>query len=176
MMDKDKTFLNELIEHHISGQLKVAPEHVNNKVLRLMRKSTHQVYEQFAKEYATINQEHQKKQYLVPYYICSHPGAGLKEAADVAVYLKKTGFIPEQVQDFYPTPGSLSTCMYWTELNPHKVLENGKMEQVYVAKGAHERRLQRALLQFNRRENKKLVIEALEKINRRDLIKLLIKK
>lgn len=176
MMDKDKTFFNELIEHHISGQLKVAPEHVNNKVLRLMRKSTHQVYEQFAREYATINQEHQKKQYLVPYYICSHPGASLKEAADVAVYLKKTGFIPEQVQDFYPTPGSLSTCMYWTELNPHKVLENGKMEQVYVAKGAHERRLQRALLQFNRRENKKLVIEALEKINRRDLIKLLIKK
>lgn len=174
IMDKNKTFFKELVEHHISGQLKVAPEHVNNNVLRLMRKSTHEVYEKFAAEYAEMNQKAGKKQYLVPYYICSHPGAGLKEALDVALYLKKTGFVPDQVQDFYPTPGSLSTCMYYTGLNPRKVEEDGSFEKVYVARGAHERRLQRALLQFNRRENAPLVKEALEKIGRKDLIKVLL--
>ena len=175
MMDKDKTFFKELIEHHISGQLKVAPEHVSNKLLRLMRKSSHELYEKFAEEYADWNKKLGKKQYLVPYYICSHPGAGLAEAIEVALYLKKTGFVPDQVQDFYPTPGSLSTCMYWTGLNPRNRLENGEFEEVYVARGAHERRLQRALLQFNRRENWPLVKEALEKAGRRDLIKVLMK-
>ena len=175
MMDKDKTFFKELIEHHISGQLKVAPEHVSNKLLRLMRKSSHELYEKFAEEYAEWNRKLGKKQYLVPYYICSHPGAGLNEAIEVALYLKKTGFVPDQVQDFYPTPGSLSTCMYWTGLNPRNRLENGEFEEVYVARGAHERMLQRALLQFNRRENYALVKEALEKAGRKDLIKVLLK-
>ena len=175
MMDKDKTFFKELVEHHISGQLKVAPEHVSNKVLRLMRKSNHELYEKFAEEYAEWNKKLGKKQYLVPYYICSHPGAGLAEAIEVALYLKKTGFVPDQVQDFYPTPGSLSTCMYWTGLNPRNRLENGEFEEVYVARGAHERRLQRALLQFNRRENWPLVKEALEKAGRKDLIKILLR-
>lgn len=175
MMDKDKTFFKELVEHHISGQLKVAPEHVSNKLLRLMRKSSHELYEKFAEEYAEWNKKLGKKQYLVPYYICSHPGAGLAEAIEVAFYLKKTGFVPDQVQDFYPTPGSLSTCMYWTGLNPRNRLENGEFEEVYVARGAHERRLQRALLQFNRRENWPLVKEALEKAGRKDLIKVLLR-
>ena len=175
MMDEDKSFFKELIEHHISGQLKVAPEHVSNKVLRLMRKSNHELYEKFAAEYAEWNKKLGKKQYLVPYYICSHPGAGLAEAIEVALYLKKTGFVPDQVQDFYPTPGSLSTCMYWTGLNPRNRLENGEFEEVYVARRAHERRLQRALLQFNRRENYSLVKEALEKAGRRDLIKVLLR-
>ncbi len=173
MMDKDKTFFKELILHHISGQLKVAPEHANNKVLTLMHKSSHKVYEAFAEEYAKLNKELGKKQYCIPYYICSHPGAGLKEAIDVALYLKKTGFVPDQVQDFYPTPGGLSTCMYYTGLNPHKVHRDGSLEEVYVARGAHERRLQRALLQFNRRENQALVREALQKAGRPDLIKIL---
>ncbi|MBQ9282829.1 MAG: YgiQ family radical SAM protein [Treponema sp.] len=175
MMDEDKSFFKELVEHHISGQLKVAPEHVSDKVLRLMRKSNHELYEKFAAEYTDWNKKMGKKQYLVPYYICSHPGAGLAEAIEVALYLKKTGFVPDQVQDFYPTPGSLSTCMYWTGLNPRNRLENGEFEEVYVARGAHERRLQRALLQFNRRENWPLVKEALEKASRRDLIKVLLK-
>lgn len=171
MMDKDKTFFRELCEHHISGQLKVAPEHVNDGVLRLMRKSTHKVYEEFSKEYAQINKQLGKKQYLVPYYIAGHPGAGLNEAIDVALYLKKTGFVPEQVQDFYPTPGSLATCMYYTGFNPHQQTEDGHLETVYVAKGDHERRLQRALLQFNHPQNKGLVIEALKKAGRPELIK-----
>ena len=166
MMDKDKTFFYDLVKHHISGQLKVAPEHVNDNVLRLMRKSTHKVYEQFAEEYQRINKELGMKQYLVPYYIAGHPGADLSAAVDVALYLKKTGFVPDQVQDFYPTPGSLATCMYWTGLNPWKKEDNGGFEQVYVARGGHERRLQRALLQFNRRENMPLVKEALKMCHR----------
>ncbi len=173
MMDKDKTFFHDLVKHHISGQLKVAPEHADNKVLRLMRKSNHQLYEQFAEEYAKINKQEGKNQFLVPYYICSHPGAGLKEAIEVALYLKKTGFVPDQVQDFYPTPGGLSTCMYWTGLNPRKQNPDGSFEEVYVARGAHERRLQRALLQFNRWENQALVKEALTLAGRKDLINVL---
>lgn len=175
MMDKDKTFFTELCKHHISGQLKVAPEHVNDKVLRLMRKSTHKVYEDFSNEYERINKELGKKQYLVPYYIAGHPGADLSAAVDVALYLKRTGFVPDQVQDFYPTPGSLATCMYWTELNPRKKNADGTFEKVYVAKGAHERRLQRALLQFNKRENMPLVKEALKLCGREDLLKKLYK-
>ena len=123
-----------------------------------------------------MNRKAGKKQYLVPYYICAHPGAGLSEAVEVALYLKKTGFVPDQVQDFYPTPGSLSTCMYWTGLNPRQINADGSFEEVYVARGAHERRLQRALLQFNRRENAPLVKEALIKIGRKDLIGVLLGK
>ncbi len=173
MMDIDKTFFTELCKHHISGQLKVAPEHVNDNVLRLMRKSTHKVYEQFSDEYERINKELGKKQFLVPYYIAGHPGADLSAAVDVALYLKKTGFVPDQVQDFYPTPGSLATCMYWTELNPRKKNADGTFEKVYVAKGGHERRLQRALLQFNKRENMNLVKEALKLCGRENVFKIL---
>ncbi len=167
LMDKDKTFFRELCEHHISGQLKVAPEHVDDKVLSLMRKSSHVVYEQFALEYKKMNRTLKKQQYLVPYYIAGHPGADLNNTLEVALYLKKTGFVPDQVQDFYPTPGSLATCMYYTGLNPHT------MESVYVARGSHERKLQRALLQFNKPENRSLVREALEKIGRKDLLHIL---
>ena len=171
MMDTDKSFFYELCKDHISGQLKVAPEHVNDNVLRLMRKSTHAVYEDFSREYERINRELGKKQYLVPYYIAGHPGAGLNEAIEVALYLKKTGFIPDQVQDFYPTPGSLATCMYWTGFNPHEETDDGHLESVYVARGGHERRLQRALLQFNRKENMPLVKEALHIAGKEHLMK-----
>ncbi|WP_318692140.1 YgiQ family radical SAM protein [Treponema sp.] len=174
MMDKDKTFFKELVMHHISGQLKVAPEHVSDNVLSLMRKSTHKVYEDFAKEYEKTNRECGMKQYLVPYYIAGHPGAGLNEAIETALYLKKTGFVPDQVQDFYPTPGSLATAMYYTGFNPHKEDGRGHLEKVYVARGGHERRLQRALLQFNKRENANLVKEALRTAGRPELIKVLL--
>lgn len=175
MRDENKTFFYDLCKYHISGQLKVAPEHVNDNVLRLMRKSTHKVYEQFSAEYERINKELGLKQYLVPYYIAGHPGADLSAAVDVALYLKKTGFVPDQVQDFYPTPGSLATCMYWTGLNPWKTEPDGTFEKVYVARGAHERKLQRALLQFNRRENIPLVKEALKQCHREDAFKVLYK-
>ena len=174
MMDKDRTFFKELVLHHISGQLKVAPEHVSDNVLSLMRKSTHKVYEDFSKEYEKINKECGMKQYLIPYYIAGHPGAGLNEAIETALYLKKTGFVPDQVQDFYPTPGSLATAMYYTGYNPHKEGGDGHLEKVYVARGGHERRLQRALLQFNKRENANLVKEALREAGRPELIKVLL--
>lgn len=174
MLDKDKTFLYELCKHHVSGQLKVAPEHVSDKVLALMRKSTHAVYEKFSAEYAKANKELGLKQYLVPYYIAGHPGAGIPEAIETALYLKKTGFVPDQVQDFYPTPGSLATCMYYTGLNPHEKNSDGKFKEVYVARGGHERRLQRALLQFNKKENAQLVKEALIQAGRADLIRILL--
>lgn len=176
MMDKDKTFFRELCEHHISGQLKVAPENVDDNVLRLMRKSTHQVYEEFSEEYKKMNEKMGKKQYLVPYYIAGHPGADLNSALQTALYLKKTGFVPEQIQDFYPTPGSLATCMYWTELNPRNKMSDGSFEKVYVSKKARERRLQRALLQFNHKENIPLVKEALRLLHKEDLLKSLYKK
>ncbi len=174
MMDKDKTFFKELVLHHISGQLKVAPEHVSDNVLSLMRKSTHKVYEDFAREYEKTNKDLGMKQYLVPYYIAGHPGAGLNEAIETALYLKKTGFVPDQVQDFYPTPGSLATAMYYTGFNPHREGADGHLEKVYVARGGHERRLQRALLQFNKRENANLVKEALRTAGRPELIKVLL--
>lgn len=176
MMDKDKAFFRELCEHHISGQLKVAPENVDDNVLRLMRKSTHQVYEEFSEEYKKMNEKMGKKQYLVPYYIAGHPGADLNSALQTALYLKKTGFVPEQIQDFYPTPGSLATCMYWTELNPRNKMSDGSFEKVYVSKKARERRLQRALLQFNHKENIPLVKEALRLLHKEDLFKILYKK
>ena len=176
MMDKDKAFFRELCEHHISGQLKVAPENVDDNVLRLMRKSSHQVYEEFSEEYKKMNEKMGKKQYLVPYYIAGHPGADLNSALQTALYLKKTGFVPEQIQDFYPTPGSLATCMYWTELNPRNKMSDGSFEKVYVSKKARERRLQRALLQFNHKENIPLVKEALRLLHKEDLFKILYKK
>ncbi len=174
MLDKDKTFLTELCAHHISGQLKVAPEHVNNAVLRLIRKSSHEVYEAFEKEFRAVNKQLNKKQYLIPYLIAGLPGAGLNEAAETALYLKKNGFVPDQVQDFYPTPGNLATCMYYTGLNPQNRLSDGSFETVYIPSGGRERRLQRSLLQFNKPENRKLVVEALEAAGRKDLIPVLL--
>lgn len=170
MLDPDpkKEFLRELCEHHISGQLKVAPEHTSNKVLSLMRKSTHEMYLEFAEAYARMNSELGKKQYLVPYYIASHPGATLEDALHTALSLKESGFVPDQVQDFYPTPGTLATCMYFTGLNPET------MERIHVARGGHERALQRALLQFNKDENRPLVQEALKSLHREDLLKVLV--
>ena len=170
MLDPDpkKEFLRELCEHHVSGQLKVAPEHTSNKVLSLMRKSTHEMYLDFETAYADMNRELGKKQYLVPYYIASHPGATLEDALHTALSLKESGFVPDQVQDFYPTPGTLATCMYFTGLNPES------MEKIYVARGGHERALQRALLQFNKAENRPLVQEALKALHRENLLKVLV--
>ena len=176
MMDKDKTFLQDLCQHHISGQLKVAPENVNDEILSLMRKSTHKVYEQFSKEYSQMNKTLGLKQYLVPYYIASHPGAGIKEALETALYLKQTGFVPDQIQDFYPTPGSLSTCQYYTELDPYSKNPDGSFKKIYVCKSGHERRLQRAVIQFNKSENRNLVKEATQKIGKPDLFNKLMKK
>lgn len=173
VMDKDKHFLEDLCRYHISGQLKVAPENSNDNILKLMRKSTHATYEKFSKEYSDMNKKLGMKQYLVPYYIVAHPGSGLNEAIETALYLKKTGFVPDQIQDFYPTPGSLSTCQYYTELDPYSKNPDGTFKKIYVAKGARERRLQRAIIQFKKPENRMLVKEALEKAGRKDLLNIL---
>jgi uncharacterized radical SAM protein YgiQ len=164
MLDRDEAFFRELVAHHVSGQLKVAPEHVSDRVLDLMGKPRRASYEAFAKRYAELNREAGLSQFLVPYYISAHPGSGLPEAIELAEALRDAGFVPDQVQDFYPTPGTLSTAMYWTGLDPL----TGKA--VHVATGAHERALQRALLQFNKPENRELVKEALLAAGRRDLI------
>ena len=160
----DSEFLRELCEHHISGQLKVAPEHISAKVTQLMGKADKATYLKFKKAYEAMNQKLGKEQYLVPYFMSSHPGAGLKEAIELAEFLRDTGYNPEQVQDFIPTPGSLSTCMYYTGINPLTG------EKVYVAKTAHDKRLQRALLQYRNPKNYDLVLEALNKAGRTDLI------
>jgi uncharacterized radical SAM protein YgiQ len=164
MLDPDKEFLEELVRHHVSGQLKVAPEHVSDKVLALMGKPPRKSYDAFAAAYAELNRKYGLKQYLIPYFISAHPGAGLAEAIELAEYLRDTGFIPDQVQDFYPTPGTLATAMWRTGINPL----DGK--PVYVARGAHERALQRALLQFKAPANADLVREALTTAGRADLI------
>lgn len=160
MADKNDDFLEELCRHHVSGTLKVAPEHISPKVLARMRKPKKEVFESFAKKYKKINERLGKKQYLIPYLISSHPGATLQDAFELALYLKKSGFIPDQVQDFYPTPGTLAACMYYTELDP---LTD---EKVYVAKTHKEKQLQRALLHFHKKENKPLVREALRMLGR----------
>jgi len=164
MLDKDKAFLRELAEHHTSGQLKVAPEHVSERVLRLMGKPAHKVYERFAAAWADVNRELGLKQYVLPYFIASHPGAGLDEAIELAEYLRDAGFVPDQVQDFYPTPGTLASAMYHSGIDPLSG------EKIYVAKGARERSMQRALLQYNKAENRALVKEALQLAGRSDLI------
>jgi len=160
----DMGFLRELCEHHVSGQLKVAPEHISPKVTNLMGKSGKNIYLKFKKAYEQINIDLGKKQYLVPYFMSSHPGAGLKEAIELAEFLRDTSYRPEQVQDFIPTPGSLSTCMYYTEIHPLTG------EKVYVAKNPHDKGLQRALLQYRDPKNYNLVYEALNKAGRQDLI------
>ena len=164
MLDRDRTFFRELIEHHVSGQLKVAPEHVSDSVLKLMGKPGNGVYEAFARRFKELNRELGLDQYLIPYFISSHPGAGLAEAIELAEYLRDSGFVPDQVQDFYPTPGTLATAMYWTGMDP----ETGN--NVHVARGERERAMQRALLQYKKPENRALVVEALLAAGRRDLI------
>jgi len=164
MLDPDRTFIEELCAHHVSGQLKVAPEHTSDRVLSLMRKSTREMYLRFEKAFRETNERLGKRQFLVPYYIASHPGADLSDALHTALALRESGFVPDQVQDFYPTPGTLATCMYHTGLNPET------LEPVYVARGARERSLQRALLQFNKPENRALVAEALRLLGREDLL------
>ncbi len=164
LLDKDDSFLRELIEHHISGQLKVAPEHVSDRVLKYMNKPPHSVYERFVQKYEAINKSLGMKQFLVPYLISSHPGATLHDAIELAQYLKKSGHRPEQVQDFYPTPGTASTCMYYTGLDPFT------MEPVYVAKSREEKAMQRALMQCHIRKNWPLIRKALRQAERDDLI------
>jgi uncharacterized radical SAM protein YgiQ len=160
----DQKFMTELCEHHVSGQLKVAPEHVSPKVTKLMGKSGKEVYLKFVKTFQQTNQALGKEQYLVPYFMSSHPGAGLKEAIELAEFIRDLNYHPEQVQDFIPSPGSLSTCMYYTGIHPLTG------EKVYVAKDRHEKELQRALLQYRNPRNYRLVLEALTKANRHDLI------
>lgn len=164
MKDKDDTFFKELVEHHVSGQLKVAPEHISDKVLEKMGKPRVEVYNGFVKKYNDINKRLNKKQYLVPYLMSSHPGSDLKQAVELAVYLRDLGYMPEQVQDFYPTPSTLSTCMYYTELDPRT------MEKVFVPKSPHEKAMQRALIQYRNPKNYRLVHEALILTEREDLI------
>ncbi len=164
LADKDNTFLRELCEYHISGQLKVAPEHVSNEVLEKMGKPDHKVYETFTKAFTQMNNKLGKQQYLIPYLMSSHPGSDMKAAVRLAEYCRDLGYMPEQVQDFYPTPSTLSTCMYYTGLDPRT------MNFVYVPKSPHEKALQRALIQYRNPENYDYVIEALMKAGRQDLI------
>lgn len=164
MYDKDRTFLRELCEHHVSGQLKVAPEHISNTVLQKLGKPSVEVYNSFVKAYKDMNKKIGKEQYLVPYLMSSHPGSTLKEAVELAEYLRDLGYMPEQVQDFYPTPSTISTCMYYTGLDPRT------MEPVYVATNPHEKAMQRALIQYRNPKNYDLVHEALIKAGRQDLI------
>ena len=164
LKEEDRTFLRELCEYHVSGQLKVAPEHVAAPVLSLMGKPEHKVYEQFTEEFYKMNNKIGKKQYLVPYLMSSHPGSTLKEAVELAEYCRDLGYMPEQVQDFYPTPSTLSTCMYYTGVDPRT------MKPVYVPKSPHEKAMQRALIQYRNPELYDLVSEALHKAGRTDLI------
>jgi len=164
LADKSRQFLRELCEHHVSGQLKVAPEHVSDAVLTRMGKPKNQVYRRFVKEYQEMNMRLGKDQYLVPYLMSSHPGSTLKEAVELAEYLRDLGYMPEQVQDFYPTPSTISTCMYYTGLDPRT------MEPVYVPVNPHEKAMQRALIQYRDPKNYELVVEALHKAGRTDLI------
>lgn len=164
MCDKDDTFMREMIEHHISGQLKVAPEHISDNVLRLLGKPENKVYESFIKKYNRLNQQMGKKQFVVPYLMSSHPGSKLEDAIMLAEYLRDLGYMPEQVQDFYPTPSTISTCMYYTGYDPRT------MEKVYVPVNPHEKAMQRALIQYRNPKNYDLVYEALTKAGRTDLI------
>lgn len=164
MYDEDDTFFNELIQHHISGQLKVAPEHISAKVLDKMGKPRKELYLKFVQRYEEKNRQFQKNQFLVPYLMSSHPGSDLEAAIELACYLKKIHYIPKQVQDFYPTPGTLSTAMYYTGMDPRT------MKKVYVAKTYEEKAMQRALMQFTYPQNYHLVEKALRQAGREDLI------
>lgn len=162
--EKDQKFLRELCEHHVSGQLKIAPEHISDAVLKRMGKPSAEVYQKFVQAYEKMNHKIGKEQYLVPYLMSSHPGSTLKEAVELAEFLRDMKYVPQQVQDFYPTPSTISTCMYYTGLDPRT------MKPVYVADDPHEKAMQRALIQYRNPKNKRLVREALEKAGRTDLI------
>ena len=164
LADRKRDFLKELCQYHVSGQLKVAPEHVARPVLSLMGKPEHSVYEKFTEEFYKMNAKIGKKQYLVPYLMSSHPGSTLKEAVELAEYCRDLGYMPEQVQDFYPTPSTLSTCMYYTGLDPRTG------QKVYVPKNPHEKAMQRALIQYRNPELYDLVLEALKGAGRMDLV------
>ncbi len=164
MADADDSFLRELCRHYISGQLRVAPEHISDVVLDKMGKPRNHVYQSFIKRYQRINAKYGKEQFVVPYLMSSHPGSTLKEAVELAEYLRDLGYMPEQVQDFYPTPSTISTCMYYTGVDPRT------MEKVYVPHNPHEKAMQRALIQYRNPKNYDLVKEALLKAGRQDLI------
>ena len=164
MLDKNEDFFRKLVADNVSGQLKVAPEHCASPVLRCMGKPDFEVYERFRKRYFELTREAGKEQYLVPYLMSSHPGSTLRDALELALCLKRDHYAPEQVQDYYPTPGTASTVMFYTGINPLD------MKPVYVATDYHEKQLQRALLQYNRPQNAPLVREALIKLHREDLI------
>ena len=164
MADEDESFFKELVRYHVSGQLKVAPEHCSRRVLARMGKPPIEVYNRFKRRFIELTESMGKKQYLVPYLMSSHPGSTATDAVELAVFLKKEGMHPEQVQDFYPTPGTVSTCMFYTGLDPYT------MEKVYVPKTPEEKAEQRALLQYFRPENHARVREALRRAGRTDLI------
>lgn len=164
MADNDDLFLSELCKHHISGQLRVAPEHISDNVLKYMGKPSNGVYQSFIKRYQRINAKTGKEQFIVPYLMSSHPGSTMKEAIELAEYIRDLGYMPEQVQDFYPTPSTLSTCMYYTGVDPRT------MQPVYTPVSPHEKAMQRALIQYKKPENYDLVKEALIKYGRTDLI------
>lgn len=168
MADKHKDeFIEELCRYHISGTLKVAPEHISERVLSYMKKPSKDVFLAFDRKYRETNEKLGKKQYLIPYLISSHPGSTLEDAVELALFLKDYGFVPDQVQDFYPTPGTLATAMYYTELDPLT------MEEVYVAKSMEEKKMQRALIHYNKPENRGTVIRALKAAHREELIPVL---
>ena len=164
-----KLFIRKLVQNHVSGQLKVAPEHICNSVLSCMGKSPVEVYDSFRKAYFEENRIQGKKQFIIPYLIAAHPGSTLDDAIELALYMKRQGFVPDQVQEFYPTPATVSTCMYYTGIDPRP---GQNFRSVYVPKG-RDANLQRALLQFNKRENRPLVLEALKKAGRTDLARVL---
>ena len=164
-------FIENLVRNHVSGQLKVAPEHISKQVLACMGKSPVEVYDAFREEFFEENRHQGKKQFIIPYFIAAHPGSTMQSAIELALYLKKQGFVPDQVQEFYPTPSTVSTCMYYTGLDPRP---GEDFKPVYVPKG-RDANLQRALLQFNRRENRALVLEALSKAGRPELARVLLK-
>ena len=164
LADADDSFFRELVQYHVSGQLKVAPEHISDKVLKRMGKPENAVYRRFTEKYKRLNEQFGLKQYLVPYLMSSHPGSTLKEAVELAEYLRDLGYMPEQVQDFYPTPSTISTVMYYTGIDPRD------MSQVYVCRNPHEKAMQRALIQYRNPKNYDLVCEALRAAKREDLI------
>ena len=164
MADASDKFLVELLQHHVSGQLRLAPEHVSDAVLSVMGKPRREVYDAFVERFERLSAEYGLKQYVVPYLISSHPGSTMKEAVELAEAVRDMGYMPEQVQDFYPTPSTMSTCMFYTGVDPRT------MEPVYIPRDPHEKAMQRALIQYRKPENYKLVKEALRKAGREDLI------
>ena len=164
LLDKDRTFIRELVDYHVSGQLRLAPEHVSNAVLKVMGKPRNEVYQQFVREFDKETKKAGKEQYVVPYLMSSHPGSTMKEAVELAEFCRDLGYNPEQVSDFYPTPSTVSTCIYYTGIDPRT------MERVYCPTDPHEKAMQRALIQYRNPKNHDLVVEALKTAGREDLI------